>query len=304
MKFLSFLDQGRSRLGLLKDDGKVVDLSALLAARAGHGLPSVPADVGELIELGGAALDAIEACLGGADASAAAGRDLAELRVTAPLRMRKNLFCVGRNYRDHIIEGNLARGRPADQFPTAIEFFTKPPTAIIGHGERVPRYASLTDSLDYEVELAIVIGRRGRDIARADALDHVFGYTIVNDITARDLQQRHGQWFKGKGLDATCPMGPVVVHRSAIADANDLDISLTVNGALRQSDNTSSMIFDVRTIIEQLSAGMTLEPGDVIATGTPKGVGFAMTPPACLRAGDVVSATVQHIGTLTNTVSE
>src|SRR5690606_34555956 len=181
--------------------------------------------------------------------------------------------------------------------------FSKPPTAVVGHGAKVRRYAELTDSLDYEVELAIVIGKRGTNIAREDALSHVFGYTIVNDITARNLQQRHGQWLKGKGLDTTCPMGPVVVHRSAIDNANNLDVSLSLNGELRQSDNTSSMIFSVETIIEQLSAGMTLEPGDVIATGTPKGVGFAMTPPSCLAVGDVVSATVQHIGTLTNTIT-
>src|SRR5690606_34905195 len=131
---------------------------------------------------------------------------------------------------------------------------------------------------DYEVELAIVIGKRGTNISAEQALDYVFGYTIVNDITARNLQQRHGQWHKGKSLDTTCPMGPVVVHRSAIDNANDLEISLTVNGELRQTDNTASMIFSVATIIEQLSAGLTLEPGDVIATGTPKGVGFAMKP--------------------------
>lgn len=302
MKFLSFIHQGEPRLGILSDDDKVVDLTARLAARPELGLAHVPVNVSDLISLGDVGLSGIQACLQEAVASGDAHR-LADLDILPPLHMVKNVFCVGRNYREHIIEGNLARGRPANLFPEAIEFFSKPPTAVIGHGANVHRYAALTDSLDYEVELAIVIGRRGRDISRDDALDYVFGYTIVNDITARNLQQRHGQWLKGKGLDTTCPMGPVVVHRSAIENANNLDVSLTVNGELRQSDNTSSMIFSVETIIEQLSAGMTLEPGDVIATGTPKGVGFAMSPPACLSAGDVVSATVQHIGTLTNTVT-
>jgi len=209
---------------------------------------------------------------------------------------------VSRNYRDHIIEGNIANGRPANAFPEAIEFFSKPRTAVVGHGAKVYRHAGLTNSLDYEVELAIVIGKRGVNIDRANALDHVFGYTIVNDVTARDLQKRHGQWLKGKSLDTSCPMGPVVVHHSAIADPNRLDVGLTVNGEERQNENTSSMIFSIEAIIEQLSAGLTLEPGDVIATGTPKGVGFAMSPPRCLEPGDVVSAWVEGIGTLTNTV--
>jgi 2-keto-4-pentenoate hydratase/2-oxohepta-3-ene-1,7-dioic acid hydratase in catechol pathway len=259
-------------------------------------------NVNELIEQGEEGIANIKACLNKGLGSHQ-GRSLDDIDILAPLRMTKNVFCVGRNYREHIIEGNLARGRPADAFPEAIEFFSKPPTAVVGHRAQVCRYADLTDSLDYEAELAIVIGKRGRNIARVHALDHVFGYTIVNDITARNLQQRHGQWLKGKGLDTTCPMGPVVAHHSAIADANNLQVSLTLNGELRQSDNTSSMIFSIETIIEQLSSGMTLEPGDVIATGTPKGVGFAMTPPSCLSVGDVVSATVQHIGTLTNTIT-
>ncbi|MGE4451806.1 fumarylacetoacetate hydrolase family protein [Castellaniella sp.] len=304
MKFLSFIEQAMPRLGLLTEDDTVIDLTAMLAASPDHRLPFMPANVSELIALGEPGMRAVSACLDRHLDAGQSGLKLADVQIAAPLLMKKNVFCVGRNYRDHIIEGNLARGRPADQFPTAIEFFTKPPTAVVGHLAKVRRHADLTDSLDYEAELAIVIGRRGCDISRDAALDHVFGYTIVNDITARDLQQRHGQWFKGKGLDTSCPMGPVVVHRSAIPNANDLAISLTVNGELRQSDNTASMIFDVPAIIEQLSAGMTLEPGDVIATGTPKGVGFAMTPPVCLQPGDVVSATVQHIGTLTNTLSK
>ncbi len=303
MKFLRFVVQGEPCLGLLLDDDKVIALSELLAACPDHGLAEIPADMNELIGMGEQAIARIQACLEkGVDGIKA--QALADAQVLPPLKMSKNVFCVGRNYREHIIEGNLARGRPANTFPEAIEFFSKPPTAVVGHGAAVHRYAELTDTLDYEVELAIVIGKRGKDISREDALQHVFGYTIVNDITARNLQQRHGQWLKGKGLDTTCPMGPVVVHRSAIANANNLDVSLTLNGELRQSDNTSSMIFSVETIIEQLSAGMTLEPGDVIATGTPKGVGYAMTPPNCLKVGDVVSASVQHVGTLTNTISD
>lgn len=303
MKFLSFADQGQPRLGVLTDGDRVIDLTALLRSNPEHGLAQVPVNVNELIGLGDDALPRIQACLENAQLADQVWPLLSEIDVLPPLQMTKNVFCVGRNYREHIIEGNLARGRPANTFPEAIEFFSKPPTAVIGHGANVRRYADLTDSLDYEVELAIVIGRRGTNISREDALQYVFGYTIVNDITARNLQQLHGQWLKGKSLDTTCPMGPVVVHCAAVENANNLDVSLTVNGELRQADNTSSMIFSIETIIEQLSAGLTLEPGDVIATGTPKGVGFAMTPPRCLNIGDVVSATVQHIGTLTNTIA-
>ncbi|KDB68654.1 FAH family protein [Bordetella bronchiseptica B20-10725633] len=287
---------------MLLDENRVLDLTALLAARPDLGLPGALRNVGELIALGEEALARLRepGLLDGVDVGALP--TLQAVRVLPPLPMARNVFCVGRNYREHIIEGNLARGRPANSFPEAIEFFTKAPTAVIGHGGHVKRHAGLTDSLDYEVELAIVIGRAGADIPREKALDHVFGYTIVNDITARDLQARHGQWFKGKSLDTSCPMGPVVVHRSAIPDANNLAVSLSVNGELRQQDNTSDMIFDVATVVAQLSAGMTLLPGDVIATGTPKGVGFALTPPRCLQVGDVVSASVEHIGTLTNEI--
>lgn len=302
MKFLTFSVQEQSRLGMLLDEDRVLDLTALLAARPDLGLPGALRNVGELIALGDEALARLRepGLLDGVDVGALP--TLQAVRVLPPLAMTRNVFCVGRNYREHIIEGNLARGRPANSFPEAIEFFTKAPTAVIGHGGHVKRHAGLTDSLDYEVELAIVIGRAGADIPREKALDHVFGYTIVNDITARDLQARHGQWFKGKSLDTSCPMGPVVVHRSAIPDANNLAVSLSVNGELRQQDNTSDMIFDVATVVAQLSAGMTLLPGDVIATGTPKGVGFALTPPRCLQVGDVVSASVEHIGTLTNEI--
>ncbi|RAP62642.1 hypothetical protein A6B37_09140 [Achromobacter sp. HZ01] len=303
MKFLTYAVQDQPRLGMLLDDDRVLDLTALLASRPDLGLPGPVRNVNDLIALGDDTVARVcgAGLLDGVDAAALPR--LADVRVLPPLAMARNVFCVGRNYREHIIEGNLARGRPADAFPEAIEFFTKAPTTVVGHGADVKRHAGLTDSLDYEVELAIVIGRAGADIPRERALDHVFGYTIVNDVTARDLQARHGQWFKGKSLDTSCPMGPVVAHRSAIPDANNLTVSLSVNGEVRQHDNTSDMIFDVAAIIEQLSAGMTLLPGDVIATGTPKGVGFALNPPRCLQAGDVVSASVEHIGTLTNRIA-
>src|SRR5216683_1298212 len=233
-----------------------------------------------------------------------AAEELAQRRLAYPLkRVRllapipspsRNIFCLGRNYADHAAE----RGAAAPEHPV---YFTKPATAVVGPGDDVVHHA-ITKELDYEVELTAVIGTGGRDIARADALKHVFGYTIINDVTARDLQRRHEQWFKGKGIDGSCPMGPWIVHASAIEDPQALDIKLRVNGEQRQSSNTKHMIFDLKTIIESLSLGMTLEPGDVIATGTPSGVGFAMNPPGLLKGGDVIEAEVEGIGILRNTV--
>ncbi|NYT26065.1 fumarylacetoacetate hydrolase family protein [Alcaligenaceae bacterium] len=305
MKLLTFAHGGETRLGYLREDGSVLDVTASWAI-CQHGLAGrkAPANVLEAIELG----EGLEAALTMiAEAARGQGPGLARmdaLTVLAPIpRPRKNIFCVGRNYREHIIEGNLARGRKADDFPKALELFTKAPTTVNGHGAAVSRRADLTGMLDYEVELAIVIGREGRDIAVEQAFDHVFGYTIVNDITARDLQVRHGQWFKGKSLDGTCPIGPVVALRSAIPDPNALEIQLSVNGELRQSSNTSDMLFSVAQIISEVSAGMTLEPGDIIATGTPSGVGLAFNPPRSLNVGDVISARIEHIGELTTTIS-
>ena len=164
-------------------------------------------------------------------------------------------------------------------------------------------FPEVSTSIDYEVELAVVIGTPGRNISKADAMDHIFGYTILNDITARDIQRRHGgQYFKGKGLDGSCPIGPAIVTADEIDDPHALSIGLTVNGEQRQDGNTKDMIFDIPTLIESLSEGLTLEPGDMIATGTQSGVGYAMDPPRFLKGGDTVVCNVSGIGTLSNTV--
>ncbi len=220
----------------------------------------------------------------------------------APIpRTARNVFCLGRNYADHIQEDNVSRDKqtPPPEYP---QFFTKPSSAIVGDGAAIRYDERVTRRLDYEVELAVVIGTGGRDINAADALKHVLGYTIVNDVTARDLQRRHDQWFKGKGLDTFCPMGPWIVTADEIADPHALRLALSVNVEPRQDASTGDMIFRIPQIIESLSAGLTLEPGDVIATGTPSGVGYAMNPRRFLAAGDVVECYVQGIGRLTNTV--
>jgi 2-keto-4-pentenoate hydratase/2-oxohepta-3-ene-1,7-dioic acid hydratase in catechol pathway len=222
-------------------------------------------------------------------------RPSGRIRFLSPIpRPARNVFCVGRNYAEH------AKERGAD-VPTVPVFFTKPPTAVTGHDAPVIHWP-LTQNLDYEVELAVVIGRRGRDIPRAEAYEHVFGYTILNDITARDIQKKHTQWFKGKSLDSFAPMGPWIVPRAAVKDPHSLRISLRVNGEIRQAATTADMIFRIDELIEVLSAGMTLEPGDVLATGTPSGVAAGFDPPRWLKVGDVVEAEVEGIGILRNRI--
>lgn len=216
--------------------------------------------------------------------------------------IRKNVLCVGRNYAEHITEGDRAQKQQVGvtEYPV---FFTKPPTSIVGPGGDVLTFPNVSKQTDYEVELAVIIGTPGRNIAKADAMKHVFGYTILNDISARDVQRRHGgQNFKGKAFDGSCPMGPWIVTADAIDDPHALPISLTVNGEIRQNGNTADMIFDIETLIASLSEGMTLEPGDIIATGTPSGVGYAMDPPSFLKDGDTVVCNISGIGTLTNSV--
>ncbi|WP_409274357.1 fumarylacetoacetate hydrolase family protein [Neobacillus sp. SCS-31] len=218
----------------------------------------------------------------------------------APIpRPLKNVFCVGKNYADHAIE----MGGPED-IPEHIMVFTKPPTSVVADREEVPAHRGVTEQLDYEGELAIIIGKAGKAIPKTEALDYVYGYTIVNDITARDLQKRHKQFFIGKSLDGTCPMGPWIVTADEVGDAGNLNIRTTVNGEVRQVSNTSHFIFSIEQIIADLSKGMTLEPGDIIATGTPAGVGKGFNPPKFLSPGDTIEIEIEKIGLLRNTISE
>ncbi len=225
-----------------------------------------------------------------------------DVQLLAPIpRTPRNVFCLGRNYAEHVQEDNVSRDKETE-LPEHPQFFTKPSSAIIGEGGGIRYDEKVTRRLDYEVELAVVIGVGGRDIPAEDAMSHVFGYTIVNDVTARDLQRRHDQWFKGKGLDTSCPMGPYIVTADEIADPHALRIELDVNGQKRQDASTAAMIFKIPETIASLSAGLTLEPGDVIATGTPSGVGYAMNPRQWLKIGDVITCRIEGLGSLTNTV--
>lgn len=223
---------------------------------------------------------------------------LDSLQLAAPIpKPQKNIFCVGKNYAAHAIE----LGSEED-IPKAPIFFSKTPTTVIGPNEKIPRHKNVTDALDYEGELAVVIGKTGYAISEEDAFDYVFGYTIINDVTARDLQNRHIQYLLGKSLDGTCPMGPFIVHKSQIPDPHQLQIETKVNGEVRQKASTNQMIFNIPTLISTLSQGMTLEAGDIIATGTPAGVGMGFQPPKYLHSGDRIEITVEGIGTLMNTI--
>ena len=222
----------------------------------------------------------------------------------------RNIICVGKNYSDHIAEVKRAEERRpgtttatsiTSEVPAVPVFFTKAPSAVIGYGAPIESHSKITKWLDWEAELAVVIGKVGKNIKPQDAMELVFGYTIANDVTARDLQKKHSQWFKGKTLDSTCPLGPAIVPVCCV-DPTDLAIKLSVNGVVKQSSRTSKMIHSIPSIISSLSEGFTLQPGDIILTGTPEGVGFSRTPPEVLKNGDVVEVEIEGLGKLKNPV--
>ncbi len=296
MHLVTFARDGESRLGAL-EGGTIFDLHALDG--------SLPADMLGLIRAGASARAAARAAVasgrrrlqageGTALAAAGQGSPVGTVRLLAPIpRPAKNVFCVGRNYVAHAAE----RGAEPPGSPV---FFTKPPTAVIGPDAEILA-DGLTQQLDFEVELALVIGTEGKNIRPEDAFNHIFGYTVLNDVTARDLQKTHQQWFKGKSLDTFCPLGPAIVTAEAFPDPHAVDIRMRVNGEVRQASNTRKMIFDIPTLVSVLSRGMTLWPGDIIATGTPEGVGAA--DGRYLKPGDLLEAEVEGIGVLRNRVA-
>lgn len=227
---------------------------------------------------------------------------LSGVTLEAPVHPARNVFCVGRNYLEHAKEGARAAGREL-KLPSVPTFFTKAPTSIAGPGAPLHLQAAVSREYDFEAELAVVIGAKCKDVSEADAPHVVFGYTALNDVTARDLQRAHGQWFKGKSLDDACPIGPWIVSPDEIGDPQTLQIAFRRNGEEKQRGNTAQMIFPISRLIAELSKGMTLLPGDVIATGTPEGVGFARTPPEFLADGDVMEVEIEHIGILRNAVA-
>jgi 2-keto-4-pentenoate hydratase/2-oxohepta-3-ene-1,7-dioic acid hydratase in catechol pathway len=309
MKLATFstTDLPHARLGLVQQD-EILDVD--LAARAlglqpyGH--------MQELLDAYEQGMQVLQAIL-----QKAAGRRLrdvktfseigaayalSEVQLDAPIpRPRKNVVCLGLNYAEHARESAEARGRQ----PTILKaplFFTKAPTTINKPYGTLIIDRAVSTQVDWEAELAVIIGKPGKNIREEDALSHVFGYAVLNDVSARDIQSRHTQYFKGKSIDGYCPMGPWIVTADEIPDPQKLKLCLRVNGVTKQDDTTANMLFDVRSIITILSHGMTLEAGDIIATGTPSGVGFARNPPEFLQAGDIMETEIEGIGTLRNTV--
>lgn len=291
MRLISYRTPGGQVAGgVLRTDGAVVALADL-----GH--PSVL----ELIEAGPAAWARVAT----ASSAAPTAVHLDEVELLAPVpRPPRNMICVGVNYRSHFDEGKRPEGTTV---PDAPVLFTKPWTALVGHDARVEIDRTATDRVDWEAEIAVVIGVGGRNIDPADAMGHVFGYTLANDLSARDLQLANGQfgqWFKGKGLDGFCPMGPSLVTADEVGDYRDLHVTLSVNGTVKQDFQAVDMINDVARIIARCSLGMTLLPGDVILTGTAAGVGHWREPPEFLHGGDVVEIGCPGLGVLRTTMAE
>ncbi len=297
MKFVTFESPGASaRAGVLINESTIIDLQAFGTA-TGKDLPDT------LISYvtNPSAVRAAEAGLQKAAGSWPAGTvyQLADVSLKAPHRPTK-IVGVGLNYVEHVAESSRTLDTDKE-LPTRPVLFSKPATAVVGPGEAIRHDAGLTKQLDWECELAVVIGKTAKNVSREDALDYVFGYTITNDISARD-QRRSGQWFFSKGQDSYAPFGPWIVTAQEIGDPQDLDVRLTVNGVEMQNSNTRHMLFSIAELIADITSGMTLEPGDVIATGSPSGVGAAQTPPQYLVPGDTVELTIEKIGTLSNPV--
>ncbi len=287
MRLATFTHLGQRQVGQVSADGQTVTPLGLTEAERALGV-----------------LALVDRHVAGVPASSPAGAPipLAEVRLEAPVpRPRRNIWCVGRNYHAHAKELRETVFKNSNADPQAWPIvFTKVPECVVADGDdvRLPG-AAVSSQIDYEAELAVVIGRGGRNIGRAEAMSHVFGYTIVNDVTARDVQMRHQQWDLGKSFDTFCPMGPWVVTADEL-DGTDTRVRCWVNDELRQDARTQDLIFDLPTLIETCSRGITLLPGDIIATGTPAGVGMGMTPPSWLTHGDVVRIEIDGIGTLRN----
>jgi len=225
---------------------------------------------------------------------------LDKVKILSPIPYpKRNVICLGKNYLDHINEVKSLKNVNSD-IPSKPIYFSKIAYPAIGHEELVDSHAAVVKELDYEAELAVIIGKKCKNISKQEAEDCIFGYTIANDISARDIQTSHVQWHKGKSFDTFCPLGPYIVHKSKISFPPKLSIKSYINGELRQNSNTSQLIFDIPTIISDLSSGITLYPGDIILTGTPAGVGAGFNPPKYLKAGDKMECVIENIGTLTN----
>jgi len=297
MHLITFTENNQSRIGILDPQQQaVVDLK--LVAK------ELPDDMLAFIRMGETALAVAQTAF-----QSGAGRiALTNVQLLAPIpRPGRNIFCIGKNYRAHVQElqgpASTIATSDKDAMPEKPIFFTKATSSVIGPLAPIPAYLDQTASTDYEGELAVIIGRGGRGIRYGETMQHVFGYTILNDVTSRRMQRDHHQWFLGKSLDGFCPMGPAIVTADEVPDVSQIRVQTWVGAELRQDDVIASLIFDIPTLIETLSRTMTLEPGDIIATGTPAGVGMGFKPPRYLKKGDVVKIRIESIGSLENPVA-
>lgn len=297
MRLVSYIISNKIKIGVIVDEGQsVIDLSDLDQ--------DLPTDMISLIKLGSVARERISAAI--ASSTDIAKSYYADLTLLAPIPTPlRNVFCVGRNYHEHAQEFHdsgfdaTAGTHAIPEYPI---IFTKATTSVSGPNDPIPSFLDTTNSTDYEGELAVIIGKEGRGISKENAFDYVYGYTVSNDLTARTLQHQHKQWFLGKSLDGYCPMGPMLVTSDETGHPDTFTLLTKVNGEIRQQASVADLIFDIPTLVECVSTLITLKPGDIIATGTPVGVGIGYEPPVFLKKGDVVEVTIEPIGTIKNIV--
>ncbi|MBF0276131.1 MAG: fumarylacetoacetate hydrolase family protein [SAR324 cluster bacterium] len=297
MRFVTFLEGTDAQLGVLDDGQKIIRVKSVFS--------NAPEDIIELIQLGQAGMLSLREGMDQVLESDKIPFD--DVHLLAPIpRPIRNIMCVGKNYYTHAHEFaqsgfDKSASKTDPDIPVAPIIFTKAPSSVIGTREQIVKPRKLGQKVDYEAELGVVIGKGGRNISKEIAYDHVWGYTIINDMTARDIQAKHKQWFIGKSLDTFCPMGPWIATADEV-DPENLDLKCWVNGELRQDAQTKDLIFDIPTLIETLSEGITLIPGDIIATGTPAGVGIGFDPPIFLKEGDRIQISITGLGELENTI--
>ena len=295
MHFVTFVKNNKTNVGIIESNDTLIDLSFYS--------PEIPNDLNQIIESN--SLEKIKNIKKNPKAESIVNNK--DVTLLAPIPVpRRDIICVGLNYHDHAKEfqsSGYDTNTSKKAAPDHPIIFTKATTSVIGPGESIPSKNDPTNSIDYEGELGLVIGKRSRNIKKADAYGIIFGYTIINDVTARDLQNLHKQWFLGKSPDGFCPMGPAIVTADEIPDATKLKLVTKVNGEVRQDAKVSDLIFDIPTLIETITSTMTLIPGDIIATGTPVGVGIGFNPPKFMKSGDKVSVAISGLGELNNNVS-
>ncbi|MEN6567421.1 MAG: fumarylacetoacetate hydrolase family protein [Veillonellales bacterium] len=302
MHFVTFEFNGKRDIGILSPD-KTAVIPLQAAERVYCKSAVLPDNMLDLIDGGEADLAVVRKIIAGSDKNCPK-ISLRDVHILAPIpRPRKNIFCIGKNYVEHALEFEKTKDVNL-AVPKVPMIFSKPPTCVVGSGAIVKNHKQITSQLDYEAELAVIIGRKTFRAAKAEAYDAVFGYTIMNDVSARDLQKAHSQWIMGKGPDTFAPLGPCIVHKSDIPNPHDLAIKSFINGEIRQNANTKNMVFDIPTLIATISSVITLEPGDIIATGTPAGVGAGFNPPKFLQPGDEMRLEIEKIGVLVNQIEK